>query len=371
MAITTKVPAIETYSPASGRIIGEDGLLYNIVDLLAGSGGGGGQPGPPGISVNEKISIGTYGRNALYISQGSTIILANGSPYTYTTNAIFGSTNLDTGVFEVGSDYYIHVGAAGVILLSLASAPPSGYRNVGGFHFGVIRTGTLPAAVNTGIVTRSVWTFQDRPNCNPQGMVRLSGNLWVDIYLSSDDGNGGLTSKYLGIPVSGTESLNWYAAVDRLAKVGKRPLTYSEFVVVAAGSPPGTGSGNENAWSSASERAPAGFVQNAVSNVGCRDCVGNLWEWQGDIIASGIGETPAWFDPMSAYGQGQVWLNAANDFRAVLAGGSYFNGALIGARSVCTLFSPWNDNPSFGVRGACESTTGEQTYFVLPFDYEE
>jgi hypothetical protein len=56
---------------------------------------------------------------------------------------------------------------------------------------------------------------------------------------------------------------------------------------------------------------------------------------------------------MGSQNQGQMWLNAANDFRALLAGGSYFNGALAGARSVCTLFSPWNDNPSFGVRGAC------------------
>ena len=35
---------INQYSPRSGRVIGEDGKLYNIVDLLENGGGGGGEP---------------------------------------------------------------------------------------------------------------------------------------------------------------------------------------------------------------------------------------------------------------------------------------------------------------------------------------
>jgi len=34
------VPDINSYAPQSGRIIGEDGKIYNLVDLLQGVGGG-------------------------------------------------------------------------------------------------------------------------------------------------------------------------------------------------------------------------------------------------------------------------------------------------------------------------------------------
>lgn len=36
------MPDINQYAPRSGRVIGEDGKIYNIVDLLKNAGGGGG-----------------------------------------------------------------------------------------------------------------------------------------------------------------------------------------------------------------------------------------------------------------------------------------------------------------------------------------
>ncbi|WP_209300580.1 hypothetical protein [Lentibacillus salicampi] len=36
------MPDINQYSPQSGRVIGEDGQVYNVVDLLQNAGGGGG-----------------------------------------------------------------------------------------------------------------------------------------------------------------------------------------------------------------------------------------------------------------------------------------------------------------------------------------
>ena len=374
MAVTTKVPDIETYSPASGRIIGEDGLLYNLVDLLQNGGGGSGDIAEikerlskleTTANLVEELVIETTADEELTIAKGSVASLASGGFFIFDANTIVNSSNLDVGsIFTLGQDYYIYIceiGGGATVLLSLNNNAPAGFdetnsRKLGGLHYGVNRRDTAaPANVYNGIVSRSIWTHKHRPKCAPEGMLYLSGGVWVDIYLSSDDGAGGLLSVFNALPVSGLESLSWYAAVSRLAMAGKRPLSYNEFVQAAAGSPSGTSSGNQNAWSSASERATTGFVTNAVSSIGCRDCVGNLWEWLSDVVASGIGETPAWFNPMSTQDQGQVWINAQNDFRALLAGGSYFNGALIGARSVCTLFSPWNDNPSFGVRGACVS----------------
>jgi len=344
---------IEQFSPRTGRTIGEDGLLYNLVDLLAN---GGGQPRPPGITVVECLMIEATADDAVTIFQGTTVALANGSVFVFTANVVIGAGNLDAGEFAVGTDYYIYIGNSGAVVISANATPPAGQRNIAGFHFGVCRRDTAaPANIYNGIIPRSVWTLSHRPKCAPQGMLYLSGGVWADIYLASDDGAGGLASKYLGVPVTGTENLIWYAAVERLARVGKRPLSYTEWVQAAAGSPPGTTSGNQNAWTSSTERAPAGFVANAVSSIGCRDCVGNTWEWLSDIVASGIGTSPDWQDVMSGQGFGQMWINAPNDFRAVLAGGSYYNGAFAGSRSVCTIFSPWIGNPSIGVRGACVS----------------
>jgi hypothetical protein len=266
------------------------------------------------------------------------------------------ATNLDEGAFEVGRDYYIYLCHPASIVFSTNGTAPAGFdgttsRKIGGFHYGVCRRNLTTGSVFDGIVPRSIWTDAHRPKCAPEGMVYISSGVWADIYQNSDDGAGGMRSVYDVQPIA---SINWYVAAGRLAAVDKRMLTYQEWVMAAAGSPPGTSSGNGNAWSTGSEPANTGFVRNAVSTFGCRDCVGNLWEWLSDIIASGLG-TQEWQDAMSGQGQGQMWLNANNDFRALLAGGSHWNGSLIGARSATNGFSPWQANASFGVRGACES----------------
>lgn len=82
---------------------------------------------------------------------------------------------------------------------------------------------------SNGIVPRSVWTLGHRPKCSPEGMVYLGGGTWVDIYLNSDDGAKGLKSEYGCAPMTGTESMNWYNFVERLAKSGKRLPNYAEF----------------------------------------------------------------------------------------------------------------------------------------------
>jgi formylglycine-generating enzyme required for sulfatase activity len=147
--------------------------------------------------------------------------------------------------------------------------------------------------------------------------------------------------------------LNWYEAVEKLLISGKRLLTYQEFIQAAMGSPPGTSSGNLNAWTASAERTFTGFVERAVSSIGCRDCVGNVWEWLSDLIASGSG-TEMWQDSMPGQGFGQMWLFENNNVRALLAGGSHFNGSLCGARTAAVLYTPWGNHASFGARGACE-----------------
>jgi len=335
----------------------------------------------------ENIRMEAVGDDALSIRQGSVVFKENGEVVNFSLSFALTTANLDSvGFFVVGQDYYVYIcdewdstsgGSGGnigggengtntanlpTILISTDNSAPlnhdiSQVRKIGGFHYGTnrrtdatlqpintagaVRGDDWEANVYSGIVPRSVWTFQHRPKCEPEGMVYLGNNVWVDIYQASDDTGGteGFLSAHNALPSVG---LTWYAYVERLLLSGKRLLSYQEWIQAALGSPQGTSSGNLNAWTSGTDRQLTGFVERAVSSIGCRDCVGNVWEWLSELIASGSG-TEAWQDPMSGQGYGQMWLSEDNNFRALLAGGSYFNGALVGARSACVLYNPWGD----------------------------
>jgi len=361
--VSEKVYDIYNYSPRSGRVIGEDGRLYNLVDLLANGGG------MQKRMTSENIRIEVISDNLLRIYQGSAVLKENGEVFVFDDDMDIGYGNLDSGgVFGVGNDYCIFIDNTNEIVISTEKTLAAS-RNIGGFHYGVNRRANAAlqpintagvvrgegweANVFNGIVPRSVWTFQHRPKCNPDGMAYLASGVWVDIYQASADSAGLLVSKHNALPVTGDAEMNWYKAVERLLVSGKRLLSYQEWIQAAMGSPPGASSGNLNAWTTGSERQVTGYVERAVSSVGCRDCVGNVWEWLSDFIASGSG-TEMWQDPMPGQGQGQMWIFENNNFRALLAGGSHYNGSLVGARSASILYAPWSGHISFGARGACE-----------------
>lgn len=149
MATTTKVPDIETYSPRSGRIIGEDGLAYNVVDLL---GGGGGTPGPPGlpgppgpsgVAVIQKITMERSADTEIRILAGSVVQLKNGTAHTFYNSAYINAGNLDDisgSYFTIGTDYSIYLADSGSLLISInpneptsVLAPPGTARRIEGF----------------------------------------------------------------------------------------------------------------------------------------------------------------------------------------------------------------------------------------------
>lgn len=172
--------------------------------------------------------------------------------------------------------------------------------------------------------------------------------------------------------MTGTESMNWYNFVERLAKSGKRLPNYAEFCAYAFGSPAGLDNANTNAWSATSNtgRGVTGSVVNAVSSVGVVDAVGRVWEWLDELITRAEHATNADYHASVAWGWdkksplntgeksydvGNIYQYYAYSLAALIAGGSWIDGANCGARAVFCRNYPWYVHASVGARGACDS----------------
>lgn len=339
------------------------------------------------------------GADELTVADGC-VIAVGGAGIFNTAETKLTTANLDVGsAFAVGNDYYVYICDSRLdaedekYIISLNSTYPSGWnasnsRKIGGFHYGRCRKvdenlqpvnssgaifGTAwESAVSNGIVPRSVWTLGHRPKCNPEGMVYIGGGTWVDIYLNSDDGAYGLKSEYGCAPMTGTEGMNWYTFVERLAKSGKRMPDYSEFCAYAFGSPQGLNDANTNAWSATTNtgRGVTGSVANAVSAVGCVDAVGRVWEWLNDLITRAEHAKNATYHASEAWGWdltsplktgatkydvGNIYQYYYASLAALMAGGNWNVGERCGARAVYCGNSPWSVGTAIGVRGACDS----------------
>lgn len=204
---------------------------------------------------------------------------------------------------RAGKDFFVYAcqpasGIAPVILLSANSTYPSGYgpstsRKIAGFHCLCMGTGTDTAGVTaplpnthalynfgTGdILPASVWDLNFLPKtCAPQGMVYCAAlGLWVDIYPQS--GTGSSTASTFGS--THTVNRNWMDFCDDLGAVGKRLLSDLEFQLAASG-------GNEqtNIAGSSDPGTVGGHVDTAgrrmISNIGCEDMTGVIWQWLTD-----------------------------------------------------------------------------------------
>ena len=388
------------------------------------------------VTPNQTF-IKAIGDATLRIDENCVFALGEQNPMSIfiTAEATIGAANLDSGEFVMGRDYYVYIcdngSNAEVFSISLNSTFPAGFnaansRKIGGFHYGKCRrVDSLLRPINPenvaygagwgnnvydGIVPRSVWTIRHRPKCTPEGMVYLGSNTWVDIYLSSSDGAGGMQSVLGALPLTGTEGHNWYSFNDRSLMNGKRLLNYAEFCRMAYGSPQGNNDNNIHAWTATTNTArnPTGGVANAVSSIGTRDAVGNVWEWLDEFITNASGRvlsgttspTPYTYaatdggrggkvnvvgtyhgvrtradheDFFTAGGYGWDYDSPLGDTTggnigsgniheyydqsliALRSGGNWKDGVHAGARAVNLSGSPWSVGASSGVRCACES----------------
>ncbi len=331
----------------------------------------------------------------IYLDSGSIKIPPFRVPLTTMTavlesEATLTTADLDTGsAFTFGADHYIWAGesASGtvpVLKISLSATSPVGVVNgkiIGGFHYGKIRNSWTASDVSDGILPLSVWDLAHMPRCyvlglqdpaNYQlgGMVEVvQGKLWADIYLVS---NGGGTTPFLKgfskidqVPLSGTEGLCAYDFMNRASNVGKRLLSYPEWTTAALGSPQGNNADNLNGWTRTTNTGRVKTAATAAGDAdanyilgyntafsGCRDCVGNLWEWLDSTGGSGsalanvlnVGE-------LGPKGYGQTYGTPIQ----YLAGGYWTLGVLAGSRAVYVGYGPWVVSTYIGGRFCCDS----------------
>lgn len=188
-------------------------------------------------------------------------------------------------------------------------------------------------------------------------MVYAGGGLWVDIYLASSNGVGGVKSAYNTTPLTGTEGHNSYDFIDLGLKSGKRLLSYSEWQQAAYGSPQGADGNNTNAWAATTNtaRTTTGKVVNAVSAIGCVDCVGNVWEWLDELSYRYDGtQSWSWKDVLGT-GNGQAYTEGTYGLVRLIAGGRWDDGVHAGCRAVLCGHYPWVVNAGIGARFGCDS----------------
>lgn len=281
------------------------------------------------------------------------------------------STNLGSA-FVVGTDYYIYatVDTLQRVTLTISSTKDISKLLVGGFHYGNNRRHIDKVPVNTsnakwgagwedniydGILEFSVYTPLFRPTCSPEGMVCINGDLWVDIYISSNTNNGGFISKYNEFPAV---SISGHDFTTRMGINGKRLLSYSEFRLMGTGSPLGRDDNNEYAWSMTTNtsRQRTGFVKKAVSVYGTMDVSGNVWEWLSDIVCRPVDSPVGWgWKNLTENKYGGVYSYHTNGLSQLLGGGSYNDGRHCGPGAVLLNIMPWIAYSDIGSRGGAKT----------------
>jgi len=274
-------------------------------------------------------------------------------------------TDYTTAANRAGKDFYIYMcqpvsGTVPVIKLSANSTVPSGYsastsRKVGGFHCLCVAVGTISGHTLTGylagdILPLSVWDLWHRAESGNEGMVYAPGiSAWVDIYLTT----GSITVPTSVNNATILNAITQYAFVDTLALVNKRLLFDHEFTYIATGSNEAT-----NITASADPVTTSGHSDTAgrrmISNIGCEDCAGVLWQWLNDSLTpvQGVdyatGVAFGWKDVTGT--RGQVYSQGTYGFMKLVAGGAWDYGARCGSRARNLYHWAWLAHTSIGSR---------------------
>ena len=280
---------------------------------------------------------------------------------------------------RAGKNFYIHAcvpatGRVPTIKISANSSGPSGYgagtfRKIGGFHCVPANMTSLPAGhdfishVQGDILcgdgrSGSIWDLLHRPRgiAAPEGMTWCEeANIWVGIYLVS--GTGINTASVNGGTISDTR--NWMDFVGDLGAVGCRLPTDQEFQLFAAGSNEETNiTGSADPGTTGHHLDTAG--RSMVSNCGCFDCCGVVYQWLSDQSFQIGGLTDPTVDPAWAWynlpgAKGSLYRQGTNGDVKLLAGGSWTYGSHCGSRCRSAALYRWSADSFIGARAVAEA----------------
>ena len=244
----------------------------------------------------ERPSLMTSAKTSVTVPAGTEVTI-DGQYY----RSAAATTLQTTDVRAAGTDAYVYAvvnsGALGFVL-STNSTVPSGYnannsRKIGGFHMLCANVGTIADHPLSGytagdILPASVWDLKHRARSENEGMVYIAEKgIWVDIYLSSWDGDQ-LVSSFGGTTADGYSATPFHADkfTEEFGNVGKRNPWRHEFQVFAKGSNEGT-----NIQGAADLGTTGGHTDTAgrrmISKDGLEDCCGVLWQWVEDVMEGG------------------------------------------------------------------------------------
>ena len=282
----------------------------------------------------------------LYAKVGSELISITSKTININTAGYWDDPMYASAVNRAGKDFYIYGREAGGYILSNNSTYPLGYtadktRKLGGFHCLCVAVGTISGHALTNyiagdILPRSCWDLKHKPRSEPEGMVQNWDGVWVDIYLPSLGAGGKLVSKYNVTIADGGNGWHTYEFEQNFGVIAKRSISQVEFVVASLGSNQST-----NILGSVDPVTTGGHKDTAnrrmVSNIGCEDMCGALWQWSRD--AGGVQTTATWANAYDANDTGVGGQHYQAPARALL-GGAWNAAAVCGSRA-----SYWNYNP--------------------------
>lgn len=305
---------------------------------------------PNRLTVNiDNMGCALLTQTELDLSQAATWDTQSPTDYTVAAN-------------RAGHDFYVYAcqpgsGTIPVFKVSANSTAPSGYtvdnsRKVAGFHCLCVNVGTIGGHSLTGylagdILPDSVWDLHHRPVSGPEGMVYSSDiNKWVDIYLASN--TGASTSSTYNATISDTRI--WMDFVDDGHAVDKQLLTDEEFQAIAAGSNEETNiSGSTDPVTTGGHSDTA--TRRMISNIGCEDCAGALYQWlQTPSTRLDDGTSAGWYD--LAGNKGSFYTYGTNKYgnTQLLAGGFWGAASSCGSRCRSAADVRWSAYSAFGAR---------------------
>lgn len=339
-----------------------------------------------GVVVSENVAVGEYeevpamsslnwfpagpflvwnGAQSLRMLSGTGISVGSGGFSTYEDVELDVADILDTGTIQAGKDYCVYLTTDQQFVVSLNSTFPTGTladgstafsaentRKLGGFHTLCADVGEIDGHPLSGfsagdILPASVWCLNHRPFSEPAGMVYCEAlDFWVDIYLQS--GTGEATASVFGGTITDTRSLQNHA--EDMFLVNKRLLSSDEFSAAAEGA-------NQRASiSTADDPVTAGGHtasdgRRMISNIGCEDTCGALWQWLRDVGPAG---GSGWTSDPGTKGdiQGSLF--------GLLAGGSWGASTNYGSRSRNATNQTSITNNSISARGMSHNRNREE-----------